>query len=198
MKKEKTETKTGIKSIICPCCGETTFKDEFEICKVCGWQYNLVQLDDPDCSDGPNKLSLNQTKEWFSLKRKYDPKYTWKAHAKKDGNPTLYDLDKLRESVRKTESENDEIKKLLTKNFNSDDIVCPVCGEYKFEYFGDICPICGWEHCVVQSFDFDYAGFANSLSLNEHKKIFEENRKNNSSYKWDDDPKKYESYRAKK
>lgn len=198
MKIEKMETKTRINSIICPCCGKTKFKDEFEICRVCGWQYNLVQLDDPDCSDGPNKLSQNQTKEWFSLKRKYDPKYTWKAHAKKDGNPTLDDLNLLKESVRKLESEKDVIKKLLTKNFNSDDIVCPVCGEYKFENFGDICLICGWEHCLVQSFDFDAIGFANSLSLNEHKKIFEENRKNNPNYKWNEDPKKYESYRAKK
>jgi len=117
---------------------------------------------------------------------------------KKDGNPTLDDLNKLRDSARKTESENDKIKILLTKSFNFDDIVCPVCGEYKFEYFGDICPICGWEHCVVQSFEFDAVGFANSLPLNDHKKIFEENRKNNSNYNWEDDSKKYESYRAKK
>lgn len=50
---------------------------------------------------------------------------------------------------------------------------CPVCGKYEFEYeydeYGsfDICPICGWEDDGLQGNDHNYAGGANSLSVNE-------------------------------
>jgi len=54
----------------------------------------------PDFSGGPNILSLNQTREWFRLKRQMDTGYTWKVNAKKDGNPTLDDLRKLRDLIK--------------------------------------------------------------------------------------------------
>jgi len=95
------QTKTKENAIMCPCCGETVIKEEFQICHTCGWEHDLVQLDDPNFTDGPNILSLNQTKEWFALKRKLDPTYTWKAHASEDGNPTIDDLNKLRDIVKK-------------------------------------------------------------------------------------------------
>ena len=61
---------------------------------------------------------------------------------------------------------------------------CPVCGEYEFEdeYSYDICPICGWE-------DDNYfeGGGANDLSLEESITAFQNKRKENPKYKWEND-----------
>ena len=56
--------KTG-ESYVCPVCGKYTFEKvgDFDICEVCGWQDDLVQLDDPDEEDCANHMSLNQAKE---------------------------------------------------------------------------------------------------------------------------------------
>jgi hypothetical protein len=75
-----------------------------------------------------------------------------------------------------------------------DDIMCPVCKEYQMEYFGDICPICGWEHTPMAFIDPDLLGGANRLTLNEYKNWFEEKRKHNPNYKWEEDPNKYEYF----
>jgi hypothetical protein len=96
-KMEDNKVQKTVDSIICPCCRESTIIDLFDICPVCGWEHNLTQLDDPDFTEGPNILSLNQSKEWFRLKRQIDSSYTWKENAKKDGNPTLDDLSRLRD-----------------------------------------------------------------------------------------------------
>lgn len=46
---------------------------------------------------------------------------------------------------------------------------CPVCEQHDFESEDsfDICPICGWENDGLQASDHNYAGGANSLSVNE-------------------------------
>ncbi len=56
--------KTG-ESYVCPVCSKYTFEKagDFDICEVCGWQDDLVQLDDPDEEDCANHMSLNQAKE---------------------------------------------------------------------------------------------------------------------------------------
>lgn len=54
----------------CPCCGFLTFYEEpsgtFEICPVCYWEDDNMQLENPDYSGGANSLSLNQCRENFS------------------------------------------------------------------------------------------------------------------------------------
>ena len=52
-------------SYVCPVCGKYTFEKagDFDICEVCGWQDDLVQLDDHDEEDCANHMSLNQAKE---------------------------------------------------------------------------------------------------------------------------------------
>ncbi|MDY0241295.1 MAG: CPCC family cysteine-rich protein [Rhodospirillaceae bacterium] len=97
---EDNHSKKTADAVICPCCGESTIIDLFDICPICGWEHNLTQLDDPDFAGGPNILSLNQTSEWFRIKRQMDTGYTWKANAKKDGNPTLDDLCRLRDLIK--------------------------------------------------------------------------------------------------
>ena len=53
----------------CPVCGRTVFEQvgKYEICEVCGWEDDPVQLANPDFAGGANKLSLNECiKAWNS------------------------------------------------------------------------------------------------------------------------------------
>lgn len=51
----------------CPCCNYLTRSQKdfgtFEICSVCGWEDDDVQVKKPDSSAGANKVSLNQARE---------------------------------------------------------------------------------------------------------------------------------------
>lgn len=58
-----------MESIKCPCFGQTDV-DEFDICDVCGWENDLIQLDDPDYSGGANQMSLNEARTAFREGRK--------------------------------------------------------------------------------------------------------------------------------
>jgi hypothetical protein len=58
--------------IKCPVCGEYEFERDFDldVCEVCGWENDGVQLDDPDYRGGANPESLNEFRaEWEKLKR---------------------------------------------------------------------------------------------------------------------------------
>ena len=46
----------------CPVCGKSTV-EAFEICPVCDWQNDLVQLRHPDWDGCANNMSLNQARE---------------------------------------------------------------------------------------------------------------------------------------
>lgn len=50
----------------CPCCGWYTLDHEadgsYDICPVCYWEDDPVQLEEPDCEGGANRLSLNQSR----------------------------------------------------------------------------------------------------------------------------------------
>lgn len=53
--------------ISCPCCEAKVFsaRGKYEICSVCGWEDDPVQLSKPDYVGGANTLSLNQARqEW--------------------------------------------------------------------------------------------------------------------------------------
>lgn len=49
----------------CPVCGQYTFEyaGDYDICPVCGWEDELMQLADPDEEDCTNHMSLNQDRE---------------------------------------------------------------------------------------------------------------------------------------
>jgi hypothetical protein len=53
----------------CPCCGYKTFDEppdnHFEICPVCFWEDDGIQLADPDYEGGANKVSLRQAQQNF-------------------------------------------------------------------------------------------------------------------------------------
>lgn len=51
--------------IKCPVCGEYEFEEEnnFEICEVCGWENDGIQMDNPDEEHCANLMSLNQARQ---------------------------------------------------------------------------------------------------------------------------------------
>lgn len=70
----------------CPVCGEFHFSklDESDLeiykyiqCPHCGWKYDLAQTENPELSDGTNKKSLEEYKQWFLKKLEEDPEYDY-------------------------------------------------------------------------------------------------------------------------
>jgi len=55
----------------CQCCGYKTLKegtrDSYEICKVCFWEDDLVQNEDPNYEGGANEVSLIQAQMNFIM-----------------------------------------------------------------------------------------------------------------------------------
>lgn len=55
----------------CQCCGYKTLKegtkDSYEICKVCFWEDDLVQNEDPNYEGGANEVSLRQAQTNFKM-----------------------------------------------------------------------------------------------------------------------------------
>ena len=49
---------------VCACCGKSVV-ELFDMCEVCGWQYDNVQNSEPDYRGGANKMSLNEAKQAF-------------------------------------------------------------------------------------------------------------------------------------
>ena len=47
--------------IVCPCCGQAEV-EPYEICPVCDWENDPVQLADPTLSGGANRSSLEQAR----------------------------------------------------------------------------------------------------------------------------------------
>lgn len=47
---------------VCPVCGQSVL-EAFEVCPVCDWQNDRVQIMHPDMEGGANNMSLNQAKQ---------------------------------------------------------------------------------------------------------------------------------------
>ena len=60
--------------ILCPVCCEYEFAmdDDYEICMVCKWENDGLQMDELDCNEGANAISLNQARaKWNDGKAAY-------------------------------------------------------------------------------------------------------------------------------
>ena len=72
--------------------------------------------------------------------------------------------------------------KKLIKNKRTEKIIeyppykCKVCGIGDVEEVHDICDYCGWEDDGLQNNNPDYTGGANKMSLNQHKKFWNDNK----------------------
>ena len=60
--------------IKCPVCGKYEFDEEndFDICEVCGWENDGLQMDNPDYKGGANKESLNEARKIYQETGKYE------------------------------------------------------------------------------------------------------------------------------
>ncbi|MBS0342775.1 MAG: hypothetical protein JSS56_19860 [Proteobacteria bacterium] len=52
--------------ICCPCCGNAPLRSsaDYEICKVCGWEDDPIQFNDPAFAGGANQLSLIEARSY--------------------------------------------------------------------------------------------------------------------------------------
>lgn len=54
----------------CPCCQQTEVEEfDYGICKICGWENDNVQFNNPDYRGGANKESLNEARAKFKTKK---------------------------------------------------------------------------------------------------------------------------------
>lgn len=53
-----------IRKYLCPVCGCRSFKEKgkYEICTICGWEDDPIQIKDPDYIGGANRMSLNEAR----------------------------------------------------------------------------------------------------------------------------------------
>jgi hypothetical protein len=51
----------------CPCYGNKTLQKarNYEICKICDWEDDELQYDEPDYVCGSNKMSLNEARKAY-------------------------------------------------------------------------------------------------------------------------------------
>ena len=56
----------------CPICGKHYFRQRgnFEICPVCKWENDDIQMKHPDMAGGANKVSLNEYKKLWESETK--------------------------------------------------------------------------------------------------------------------------------
>lgn len=57
-----------INKVLCPVCGKAHV-DEYDICEVCNWENDPIQLEKPTLAGGANKMSLNQARKAYHAGR---------------------------------------------------------------------------------------------------------------------------------
>lgn len=56
------------KKTICPVCGQYRFTEKYDICDICGWENDPVQLADETFAGGANEMSLTEAREAWKNK----------------------------------------------------------------------------------------------------------------------------------
>lgn len=69
---------------ICPICGQTILESEYDICKICYWENDDYQRENPNSRGGANNLSLNDYKKWWNTLEKIMPNIQKKYNIKTD------------------------------------------------------------------------------------------------------------------
>ncbi len=77
--------------MLCPICGKYMFVDDTDLekedpdyegkqddfCPVCGWVYDLEQVNDPDLDNGKNRMNLKDYTKWYQTKISENPNYNY-------------------------------------------------------------------------------------------------------------------------
>jgi hypothetical protein len=83
---------------------------QYNICPVCFWEDDIVQLNDPDFSGGANEESLNQGRKNYKLFGACSPRYVGKVRKPlpqerpikvKNGSTALRQVSRYRRPARK-------------------------------------------------------------------------------------------------
>lgn len=53
-----------MKEIKCPCCGKTAV-NEYDVCPVCRWENDPIQLQYPNLGGGANQMTLAEAKKAY-------------------------------------------------------------------------------------------------------------------------------------
>ncbi|MGD0900120.1 MAG: CPCC family cysteine-rich protein [Thermoguttaceae bacterium] len=72
----------------CPCCGYLTLEElpgSFEICPICFWEDDIVQLAFPDLAGGANECSLIEGQGNFALFGACERRSITHVHAPREG-----------------------------------------------------------------------------------------------------------------
>ena len=145
--------------ILCPICGKEKFnkEDGFIFCNTCGWE-GTINVDETLVE--LNGYSARDYKKIYEEYIKNHPDYIWKKDKEALDN--------------------------FVNSFKDYGSTCPVCGVDSFEPDYRYCYNCGWKYNFVQAEYPDFERSANKLSLNQYKKLYEENKKVNPNYVWKD------------
>ena len=68
----------------CPVCGNDTFDEkdyEYDICPECFWEYDIVQVENPDFRGGANCHSLNEYLKIYKNLKERNPKFSCRNQA---------------------------------------------------------------------------------------------------------------------
>lgn len=130
-------------NIKCPICDKSIFKNEFEVCKYCGWEHDIIQENDIKYPGGANDLSLIEYKELYSLIIKKHPKYVW--------------------------INDQSIFNKFTSNIEYPPYLCKCCGSYEIKNVGEKCPNCGWIDSQLQNTYIDVENVINKTSLDKQR-----------------------------
>lgn len=68
----------------CPVCGNNTFSDtdyEYDICDECFWEYDYVQVHNPDYTGGANHHSLNGYRKIYQDLKAQNPNFSCRNDA---------------------------------------------------------------------------------------------------------------------
>ena len=72
--------------MLCPVCNNDTFYSEgyeYDICPECFWEYDMVQVDNPDFEGGANHHSLNEYKKIYQKLKRENPNFSCKNESDK-------------------------------------------------------------------------------------------------------------------
>ncbi len=94
----------------CPVCGGDIEKS-FDICEVCGWEYDPYQSEDPDDTGANGLLTLNEAKKLWEASDKNDPnflvKYMRQGYCCSEGRCSMENLT-IEEIEKRMDAENPE------------------------------------------------------------------------------------------
>lgn len=112
----------------CPCCGYFTFEEKpdntFDICPVCFWEDDGVQLSKPDYAGGANHVSLNRARKNFKAFGASEERLVQYVRNPNEDELSGVDWEKISKEI--------EAGIKLAKNREERILQCPNCGSRSF------------------------------------------------------------------